>query len=71
MLVTVPTRIWDSPYYGQIRLTLGSSVNQGLVEVFCAGRWGTICDDHFGQNDADTVCRQLGYASAYRYDHLP
>ena len=70
MLFTVSTRIWDSPFTGQIRLTQGSTVNQGLVEVYCNERWGTICDNRFGQNDADTVCRQLGYASAYRYDHL-
>ena len=72
MLFTVSTRIWGSPFTGQlqIHLTQGSTVNQGLVEVYCNERWGTVCDNHFGQNNADTVCRQLGYASAYRYDHF-
>ena len=68
--VAVYTRIWDSPYSGQIRLTGGSSVNQGLVEVYCNGQWGTVCDDGFGQTDANTVCRQLGYERARNYDHL-
>ena len=64
------TRIWNSPYNGQIRLTGGTTVNQGLVEVYCNGQWGTVCDDGFGQAEADTVCRQLGYERAYDYGHL-
>ena len=68
--VAVSTRIWDSPYSGQIRLTRGDIVNRGLLEVYCNGQWGTVCDDFFGQNDADTVCRQLGYERAFGYDHL-
>lgn len=66
--MSVSTRIWSSPYSSQIRLTGGDSVNQGLVEVFCREQWGTVCDDHFDQADADTVCRQLGYDRAYKYD---
>ena len=64
------TRIWSSPYNGQIRLTGGSTVNQGLVEIYCSGQWGTVCDDRFGQTEANTVCRQLGYYRASGYDHL-
>ena len=64
------TRIWDNPYTLQVRLTGGATVNQGLVEVYCSGQWGTVCDDWFGQNEADTICRQLGYYNASQYDHL-
>ena len=68
--IAVSTRIWSSPYSGQIRLTDGGSVNKGLVEVYCRGQWGTVCDDSFGPNDANTVCRQLGYDRAFAFDHL-
>ena len=64
------TRIWENPYNLQVRLTRGETVNQGLVEVFCNGQWGTVCDDGFGRTEADTICSQLGYHSANRYDHL-
>ncbi|CAH1253989.1 ZAN [Branchiostoma lanceolatum] len=47
-----------------IRLVNGSSDNEGTVEVWHAGQWGSICDDSWGLNDAQVVCRQLGYADA-------
>ena len=64
------TRIWNSPYDGQIRLQDAQLTNQGLVEVYCNGQWGTVCDDGFGLTDANTVCRQLGYTGAAAYDTL-
>ena len=67
---TDSTRIWDSPYQSQIRLSQGAYTNQGLLEVYCNGQWGTVCDDGFDQTDANTVCKQLGYTNAARYDNL-
>ena len=68
--LAVTVRIWSNPYLGQVRLTGGLTVNQGLVEVYCSGQWGTVCGDGFGQSDADTVCRQLGYSTAQSFNHL-
>ena len=66
------TGIWNnSPYAGMIRLQAGNYSNEGLVEVYCNGQWGTICGTGFSTSDANTICRQLGYDSgSRRYDSL-
>ncbi|XP_064384964.1 uncharacterized protein LOC135333878 isoform X2 [Halichondria panicea] len=48
---------------GSIQLVGGANNLQGRVEVCNVGAWGTVCDDSFGTNDAQVVCRQLGYSS--------
>ena len=71
MCFTDSSRIWDSSVYtGMIRLQDGDYSNEGRVEVYCNGQWGTICNSGFDSTDANTLCRQLGYDSYYKYNHL-
>uniref|UniRef100_A0A2C9M1F3 SRCR domain-containing protein n=2 Tax=Biomphalaria TaxID=6525 RepID=A0A2C9M1F3_BIOGL len=34
----------------------------GRVEIFANSQWGTICDDHWDDNDAKVVCHMMGFS---------
>jgi len=45
----------------QIRLADSYQHNEGRLEVYHDGRWGTVCDDSFDHVDASVACFQLGF----------
>lgn len=46
-----------------MRLTDGDYSNEGRIEVYCNGQWGTVCENSFDANDGGAVCGQLGYST--------
>ena len=46
---------------GEVRLVGGQEESEGRVEVCINGEWGTVCDVGWGSQEAQTVCRQLGF----------
>lgn len=47
-----------------VRLRGSPSPNMGRVEVYYAGKWGSVYASGWDIEDATVVCRQLGYTTA-------
>ena len=50
-------------HFTAVRLVDGSSSNEGRVEVYFNGQWGTVCDDEWNEKKVQIVCIQLGLGS--------
>ena len=42
---------------------IGDGENEGRLEIFYRGEWGTICDDGWGISDTQVACRNLGFTT--------
>lgn len=45
----------------EYRLMDGNNELEGRVEVKYRGVWGTVCDDDFGEREANVFCKSLGF----------
>lgn len=44
-----------------VYLSGGIGVHEGTINIEHNGKWGTVCDDDFGNSDAKVICRSLGF----------
>ncbi|XP_077981071.1 scavenger receptor cysteine-rich domain-containing protein DMBT1-like [Glandiceps talaboti] len=50
-----------TPEEGNLRLVNGTVMNEGRLEIYHNGKWGSVCDDYFNDRNVKVVCRQFGY----------
>ncbi|XP_078362802.1 scavenger receptor cysteine-rich domain superfamily protein-like [Oculina patagonica] len=48
-----------------VRLVNGPSSREGLVQVYLNNTWGYVCDNNWSRQDADVVCKMMGYTGSY------
>ena len=53
------------------RLVVGQNKFEGRVEVCEGGQWKTVCNRRWGDEEAQVVCRQLGFLEDTRSELRP
>ena len=48
---------------GDLRLVDGNTPNEGRLEIYHNGKWGTIVDDYWTDFASEVACWQLGYTA--------
>ena len=55
---------------GDIKLTGGNSEEEGTIQVCFSNQWGLISEYGWSQNNAQVVCRELGFlVEGLKYNH--
>ena len=62
-----------------VRFVNESAEYEGTIELYYFGLWATVCADQWDLDDADIVCKDLGFGPAitarkqenYRWDRYP
>jgi len=44
-----------------VRLIGGPNDNEGRIEAYVGGEWGTVCDTGFAATEAAVACFSLGF----------
>ena len=55
---------------GTVRLVGGWSPHEGRVELCSGGEWTRVCDRNSRRQNAQVICRQLGYPTESKVWHF-